>query len=103
MNAVRSTLGQHVAVQGCFFHLCQSTWRKVQDLGLVQAYRDNAVVQHLCCMNDALAFLPVSDVAAGLRHLQQSVPPGDDSDELLALLTYFDTTYVSGAVRRVQS
>jgi len=26
MNSVTSTLGQHVTVQGCFYHLSQSTW-----------------------------------------------------------------------------
>ena len=37
MNAVRSKLGTSVAVRGCFFHLCQSTYRKVQSLGLTRA------------------------------------------------------------------
>jgi len=53
-------------------------------------------------MVDGLAFLPVADVAAGMRHLQQCVPAGDANDRLMALLTYFDVTYVSGTARRVQ-
>ena len=32
-----------VDVQGCFFHLTQSTWRKVQDLHLVERYFLNLV------------------------------------------------------------
>ena len=24
----------NIKLQGCFFHLCKSTWRKIQDLGL---------------------------------------------------------------------
>ena len=40
MNAIRMQLGDHMRVRGCFFHLCQSTWRKVQELGLVDAYKD---------------------------------------------------------------
>ena len=102
MNAVRTTLGSHVAVQGCFFHLCQSTWRKIQELGLVQAYRNKPDVRQFCAMIDALAFLPESDVCVGMRYLLQHVPSGAENDQLLDLITYFDTTYVSAAVRRVQ-
>jgi len=98
MNAVRTTLGSHVAVQGCFFHLCQSNWRKIQELGLVQAYRNKTDVRQFCAMIDALAFLPESDVCVGMRYLLQHVPSGAENDQLLELITYFDTTYVSGFV-----
>ena len=33
MNALANVLGPQVEVRGCFFHFCQSTWRKIQDLG----------------------------------------------------------------------
>jgi hypothetical protein len=36
MQAVKAVFGQHVETKGCLFHLMQSTWRKVQELGLVQ-------------------------------------------------------------------
>ncbi|XP_076031311.1 uncharacterized protein LOC143019515 [Oratosquilla oratoria] len=29
MNAVNTTLGPHIVQRGCFFHLAQSTWRKI--------------------------------------------------------------------------
>jgi hypothetical protein len=38
INAIPTVLGNGVIVQGCFFHLCQSTFRKVQQLGMVQRY-----------------------------------------------------------------
>jgi len=102
MNAVRSKLGTSVAVRGCFFHLCQSTYRKVQSLGLTRAYNNDATVKAFCGMLDALAFLPESEVHTGMDYLRQSVPSGEHSDKLVELLTYFDSTYVSGGVRRVQ-
>ena len=34
-SAVEFVLGGHVHKQGCFFHLTQCTWRKIQELGLV--------------------------------------------------------------------
>ena len=33
---------------GCFYHLCQSTWRKIQELGLAQLYKDNNEVKVFC-------------------------------------------------------
>ena len=33
-QAVQQVFGTHVTHRGCFFHLTQSTWRKVQELGL---------------------------------------------------------------------
>ena len=43
MHAVMAMFGQQVHVQGCFFHLCQSTWRYVQDLGLTAMYNTEDV------------------------------------------------------------
>src|SRR6218665_699646 len=54
--------GQQVNVTGCFYHLTQSTWRKIQELGLSVAYRDNKTLKHFCGMLDGLAFLPLTDV-----------------------------------------
>ena len=33
INAVKTTFGLHVQTKGCFYHLTQSTWRKIQKLG----------------------------------------------------------------------
>ena len=40
LKAVRRTSGRDVHRQGCFFDLCQSIWRKVNNLGLAERYRD---------------------------------------------------------------
>ena len=37
IQAVQNILGD-VHIQGCFFHLTQSTWRKIQDPQLVERY-----------------------------------------------------------------
>jgi len=31
MNAAKGCFVDHIATRGCFFHLVQSTWRKIQD------------------------------------------------------------------------
>ena len=51
-------------------------------------------------MLDALAFLPVDDVNAGMAFLLDNIP--QDSDELRALMAYFDGTYVNGTARRIK-
>ena len=63
-----------VHVQGCFFHLCQSTWRHVQDLGLTALYNADDVAKHFVRMLDGLALLPLADVPAGMAHLRANTP-----------------------------
>ena len=90
-------------VQGCFYHLCQSTWRKVQELGLATIYKEREDVQHFCGMLDGLAFLPVADVPAGMKFLRANVPDlAGDHQKLMDLINYFDDTYVSGSLHVVK-
>ena len=97
ITAVSTTLGQHVHIQGCFYHLTQSTWRKIQELGLITRYRSEEDVKLLCAMLDGLAFLPTSDVSAGFDYLREYTP-----ESLQALTDYFRSTYVSGTYRRIR-
>ena len=98
MNAVGTVFGEHVSVQGCFYHLCQSTWRKVQELGLAQEYMSRDDVKLFLGMLDGLAFLPVADVAAGMQYLTAHIP---DCEGMTDLLTYFDSTYVNSTVKMI--
>ena len=98
LNSVSNTLGDHVRHQGCFYHLTQATWRKVQSLGLTTIYRADEDVRHFCGMLDGLAFLPVDDVPAGMQHVRENMP----TEELQPLLEYFDATYVTGKFRSIQ-
>lgn len=41
MDAVKEVFGNHVKIRGCFYHLCQSTYRKIQELGLVTTYKND--------------------------------------------------------------
>ena len=57
IEAVKSTFGDHVNVRGCFYHLAESTWRKVQKLGLADQYHTDDEFILFCGMLDGLAFL----------------------------------------------
>lgn len=95
-NAIRSMFG-NVEVKGCFYHLTQSTWRKVQSEGLAAMYRDSDEVKQFIGMIDGLAFLPVNNVPRGMNVLKETAP-----ESLEPILDYFDNTYVSGGFRAVQ-
>ena len=95
-NAVRSTIGD-VNIQACFYHLTQSTWRRIQELGLTTLYKEDDDVKLFCGMLDALAFLPVDRVKDGMRHLKTVIPDG-----VYDLVEYFDSTYVSGPFRSLR-
>ena len=87
MNTVTTTTGLQVNIHGCFYHLTQSTWRKIQSLGLVQHYGEEENLKLFCGMLDGLAFLPVDDVSGGMAYLREHTP-----DRLEPLLEYFDST-----------
>jgi len=97
ITAIKHVLGEHINIQGCFYHLTQSTHRKVQELGLQRMYRENEEFSEFCGKMDGLAFLPIDDVKEGMTYLRTIVP--SDAEELL---DYFDKTYVNGTYRRIQ-
>ncbi|XP_068211682.1 uncharacterized protein [Palaemon carinicauda] len=96
ISAVKQGFGDDIGIQGCYYHFTQSTWRKVQELGLTNRYREDAEFRLLCGKLDGLAFLPPGDVREGMELLIASAP---DDDEVMVLLTYFDLNYVTGTYR----
>ncbi|XP_016657784.1 uncharacterized protein LOC107883002 [Acyrthosiphon pisum] len=83
-----------VKIHCCYFHLCQSVWRKIQEYGLVKKYKDKQF-QRDVAMITGLAFLPVNYVKKGMDILYEKFQ-NQDADQIL---TYFDTTYVNGRYR----
>ena len=94
-GAFKSVFGQHIDVNGCFFHLTQSTQRKAGDLGLKPYIMDNSErldpdIRMFVAMIDAMAFVPIPDLQAALNALNNNVP----DPRVLPLLDYFVCTYV---------
>lgn len=94
--AIREIFGEDAKIQGCFYHLCQSTYRKVQELGLTEEYKQNKQLNKFCGMLDGLAFLPDGEVREGMQELKDIVPPNAND-----LIQYFDANYVSGKPKKV--
>ena len=70
MKAVKQVFGSQVETHGCFFHLTQATWRRIQSEGLSTLYKTNVDFRLFCGMMDGLAFLPVQEVKQGQSKLQ---------------------------------
>jgi len=96
ITSASNIFGLELEIRGCFYHLCQSTFRKIQDLGLQTAYMNDDKFSHFCSMIDSLAFLPLERVHEGMDFLKQT-----SISEANELLSYFDTTYVNGSHKRV--
>ncbi|CAN7977149.1 unnamed protein product [Ixodes persulcatus] len=96
IRAAREVFGPDFASRGCFFHLCQSTHRKVRELGLINRYRTDDAFRKACGMLDGLAFVPPDLVPSGLQHIRDMAPDG-----MAEILAYFDSTYVNGTFRTV--
>ncbi|ELP90225.1 hypothetical protein EIN_106540, partial [Entamoeba invadens IP1] len=76
--------------KGCYFHLCQSLWRKVNTLGLSSRFKEDQqfynIVKSLMC----LAFLPVEDVSGVFENMKK-----DCTDlELLKVYNYYEQTWL---------
>ena len=50
VNAIQNHLGYEVVIKGCFYHLTQSTLRKIQNLGLMDMYNNDEQFRHFCGM-----------------------------------------------------
>ncbi len=95
INAINHTFGPAVQTKTCFFHLKQSTWRKLQNLGLSKKYKEDENTRIFCAMVNGLAFLPIDKVVDGMKWLKDIC-----HDDLKPFLDYFDATYVTGTKRR---
>ena len=58
-TAIASILSKTV-IRGCFFHFAQCIWRKVQDLGLVTAYKQNSSLRKTVRRIAALPLMPLN-------------------------------------------
>ena len=78
-------------VTGCYFHLCQSIIRKVNELGFKLAYEtDMTFREYIRCL-PALAFVPCSDVITTFEPLIEVAPERQNID---ALLKFFENTCI---------
>lgn len=96
ITAVQTEL-PNATIRACYFHLTQSLWRRVQDLGLSVPYRTRRQVRELIRKVMAIAFLPLALVRANLQLLITSADWRNASQRYPALndfMRYFVATYM---------
>lgn len=84
----------NVANRGCFFHLGQCVWRRVQALGLQGTYETDPAFALKVRMIWSLAYVPIPDVVNAFEVLSENVPL-----EMQPILDYFEDTWI-GRERR---
>jgi hypothetical protein len=81
--------------KGCFFHLGQNGWRKIQECGLAVQYGNDEhfslMLRHLF----ALAFLPAQEIPTVFNILKPRMPP-----EAIRVIQWFEDNYIYGRIRR---
>ena len=68
--------GAGVRIQGCIYHLTQSSWRRIQQEGLSVKYKEEDEIKQFSGMLDGLAFLPPERFSEGMNLLKQQMPEG---------------------------
>lgn len=97
-QAARSAIEEvfpNVTVKGCFFHLSQNIYRKVQSEGLQGKYQTDVNFALKIRMLPALAFIPSDEVVDAFETLQNTMPPEADP-----ITDYFEDTYIGRTRRR---
>jgi hypothetical protein len=100
-KAVRTALTREVRtprIRGCYFHVKQSLWRKVQELGLVPAYKNQRRVEKIIRRVMAIGFLPTAVVALNFQELLNHEPRTQRAirrhPNLRRWFMYVDRTYI---------
>lgn len=84
-------------VTGCYFHLCQSVLRKVNEIGMKVEYETRDEVRGYVRCLAALSHVPAANVVEAFDVLADDPPDTEHIDELLS---YFEHTYVRGRRQR---
>ena len=87
-------------INGCFFHLSQSIWRKIQITGLSNSYISDANCRLYCKMLAALAFLNPDEVIDAFEELNEDLERLQLDEEMQILYDYFEDTYIGRRQRR---
>ncbi|XP_048248894.1 uncharacterized protein LOC125378088 [Haliotis rufescens] len=83
-------------VKGCFFHYCRAIWRKVQDLGLAVAYREDPEVCKWIRRAAGLPLLPKNKIQDSWVDAMDNTP---DVPRAVAFNDYIVTTWVDDGAR----
>lgn len=87
-------------IQGCFFHLGQSIWRQIQNIGLSNKYSTDPEFSLNIRKILALAYLPENLVEDSFENLLQTEFYKNNEELLSNFINYFEDTYIGRVNRR---
>lgn len=98
-QAVKRTLPE-VTMKGCNFHFTQAVWRKLQEVGLQNAFYKKETTYKFCKTLMALAYLPAAHIRAQFEDLVQLCPA---EGKIRELVDYIERQWMDNAVFPVES
>lgn len=81
-------------IKGCLFHYSQCIWRKVQNCGLVSAYKNNKEVKDTIKRVSALPFLPINHITDAWINIHSKAPE-EQLPKLTEFLDYTSNTWIN--------
>ena len=81
-------------MSGCLFHWSQAVFRKIQEVGLAQAYREDNGTRKLLRKMLALPYLPAEHMEGAFRRLREQCT----TEALQQVATYMDSTWFQSTV-----
>ncbi|CAB4404355.1 unnamed protein product [Rhizophagus irregularis] len=94
INAVQVEFPDSIQ-KGCFFHLCQNFWKKIQALELAAEYGESENFSIMLRHITALSFLPPSEIPSAFDQIKPLMPLN-----AIELVQYFEDNYVHGKIIR---
>ena len=91
-GAVKQIFGVGVEINGCFFHLSQSFFRRVKVKGFYINYMTNPIFKRCFYLSQALCFSPINDVIHGFSIVYEYA--SNNCTEYLEFLDYIEKFYV---------
>ena len=83
-----------IDVKGCFFHLSQNLWKKIQQNGLALLYGNDDEFAMLMRSIAALAFVPEIDVPQAFYNLEAEIRNNYNNNSIDVVLDYFEDNYI---------
>ena len=98
MNGTRNVF-VGIIVKGCFFHLSQNIWKKIQENGLAALYENDQEFALLMKMIAAVAFAPEVNIPQAFYDVKAEIRNNYNNNGIDVVLDYFEDTYL-GRQRR---
>jgi len=98
ITAIETEMPQ-VRTSGCYFHFCQSMWRRIQNVGLSRGYRRCSRLRKHVRKFMAIGYLPPALVRQNFRLLATSNSTQQlvaRHPALLEFITYIERNYLNG-------